>query len=98
MIDCVTLTDSGEYYTITVPGKMLRTAGLLVEEVEDATLQNTHLAVDDPTVLVQLDESEGALTIQLPDPPENVPDPNVEKPTLTDVEQKVLEQADAGAD
>jgi hypothetical protein len=27
MIDCVTLTDSGEYYT-TIPGKMLRTGPL----------------------------------------------------------------------
>ena len=69
-----------------------------VAETEDATVKESHIAVDDPVALIQLDESEGILTVSLPEPPEDPPEPDAADPDPTDVERKVLEQANSEAD
>ena len=74
---------------------MIEASGLLVKETEDATIEDSHLAVEDPMALLQLDESEGIITVQLPEPPEETPEPEASEPTLTDVERKVLEEANS---
>ncbi|RLM83521.1 hypothetical protein D3D02_17845 [Halobellus sp. Atlit-38R] len=98
MMDCVRLQDGGASFRLTIPARMIEASGLLYKETPDATIQESELAVDDPMVLLELDESEGMLTAQLPEPPEDPPEPEAAEPTLTDVERKVLEQADSQAD
>ncbi|MDQ2055545.1 hypothetical protein [Halobellus sp. H-GB7] len=98
MMDCVRLQDGGASYRLTVPARMVEACGLVAKETEDASVAESELIVDDPMVLLELDESEGMLTAQLPEPPEDPPEPEAAEPTLTDVERKVLEQADSQAD
>jgi hypothetical protein len=77
---------------------MVDACGLVVKETEDASVAESHLAVEDPMALLQLDKSERKLTVQLPEPPEDVSEPEASEPTLTDIERKILEGANSGAD
>lgn len=90
MMDMVTLQDAGDNYQICIPGQFLRESGLLIEEVEDAPLGETSLAVDHTKVLLEFDPESRKITFQLPEPPEDKPTPAQRKPTTTPGEEAVL--------
>jgi hypothetical protein len=58
MMDCVRLQDGGASYRLTVPARMVEACGLVAKETEDASVAESELIVDDPMVLLELDESE----------------------------------------
>jgi hypothetical protein len=90
----MSLTDRGENYAMTIPGKFLRSSGLLVEEIEDATLAETRLAEVDTDCLMEYDKDEREITIHLPDPPEEKPYPSKRPESLSHGEEAVISEGD----
>lgn len=94
MIDCITITDGGSNYHVTIPGEMLRESGLLVEREPNAPLPETELIEEDLKVFVEFDPEERTLTYHLPDEPEDRPTPETPSKPLTRGERAVLSEVD----
>jgi hypothetical protein len=94
MIECMIIHDRGDAYAMTLPGKFLRASGLLVEEVEDASLDETHLADVEANCLLEYDNEERTITIQLPEPPAEKPFPSKRPESLSAGEKAVLSEAE----